>query len=77
MTAFNVPGVPRSLLAILDEHEHAKFRRPVQNAYSLTNLKGYEPYVDEIIEMLVTVLDYHAANQKQMNLSLWVYYCKL
>ena len=65
------------MLGILDEHEHAKFRRPIQNAYSLTNLKGYEPYVDEIINMLVSVLDRHVADQKQINLSLWVYYCEL
>lgn len=76
MTAFNLPGVPRSVLAILDETEHARVRRPIQNAYSLTNLKGYEPYVDEIINMLVNVLDRYAGDQKQINLSLWVYYCE-
>lgn len=75
VTAFNVPGIPRSLLATLDENEHARYRRPIQNAYSLSNLKGYEPYVNEVIGKLATVLDRHVRDQTQINLSLWVYFC--
>lgn len=74
VTAFNVPGVPQSVLSILDEQKHARYRRPIQNAYSLTNLKNYEPYVDEEINTLVEVLDRHVQNGQPINLSLWVYY---
>jgi hypothetical protein len=76
VNAFNVPGVPKSILAIIDEETHACYRRPIQGAYSLTNLKNYEPYVDEMINVLVDVLDRHVREEKPINLSLWVYYCE-
>lgn len=76
MNAFNVPGVPGSILAIIDEEKHARFRRPIQGAYSLTNLKNYEKYVDDTIEILLDAVDLHAKEGQKINLSLWVYYCK-
>jgi hypothetical protein len=76
VNAFNVPGLPRSILSIIDEETHARFRRPIQGAYSLTNLKNYEEYVDETIEILLDALDLHAKEGQTINLSLWVYYCE-
>ncbi|OAL36511.1 hypothetical protein AYO20_04127 [Fonsecaea nubica] len=65
-----------SLLSILDEKTHSQYRRLVSNAYSLSSLKGYEPYVDEMVNRLVEVFDGHAADHTPLNISLWChYYC--
>ncbi|KIX00582.1 uncharacterized protein Z518_09647 [Rhinocladiella mackenziei CBS 650.93] len=73
---FRQAGVTTSLLSIPDEKTHAKYRKLVSNAYSLTSLRGYEPYVDEMVNRLVQVCDHHAETQMPLNLSLWChYYC--
>ncbi len=76
MEAFNIPGIPKSILAIIDEATHARFRRPVQGAYSLSNLKNYEPYVSITIEYLSGILDRYSKTGEHVNLSLFVYYCE-
>jgi cytochrome P450 len=68
--------VPDSVLVILDEETHAKYRRPVQHAYSLTSLKGYEPYVDDIIRTLVDVIETHVESGEAVNISSWLYFCE-
>jgi hypothetical protein len=66
--------VPDSLLVIQDEERHAKYRRPIQHAYSLASLKGYEPYVDDIIQTLVDVIDRHVESGEAINISSWFYF---
>lgn len=65
----------RSLLTIPDEATHSKYRRLVSNAYSMSSMKGYEPYVDEILDRYVEVLDMYAKTKERMNLSRWCHYC--
>lgn len=77
MAAFNIPGLPRSILGIIDEHTHARYRRPIQGAYSLTSLKGYESYVDDTINLLGGILDRYSESRKPVNLSLLAYYCEM
>jgi cytochrome P450 len=52
------------------------YRRPVAHAYSLSSLKGYEPYIDDMIQTLVNVLDQHVENGSPINMSDWLHYCK-
>ena len=35
-----------TLVSIGDEATHSKYRKLVSNAYSMTSLKAYEPYVE-------------------------------
>ncbi len=42
----------------------------------MTSLKGYEPYVDEMVNRFVQVCDDHANTRTPMNLSLWCQYCE-
>ena len=62
---------------MLDEERHGKYRRPIQHAYSLTSLKGYELYIDEVINMLLANIQRHAREGKPVNISSWLYYCEL
>ncbi|OCT54514.1 benzoate 4-monooxygenase cytochrome P450 [Cladophialophora carrionii] len=73
---FRQAGVTTSLLSIPDEKTHSQYRKLVSNAYSMTSLKGYEPYVDDMVNRFVEVCNQHAFAGKPMNLSLWCqYYC--
>jgi cytochrome P450 len=63
------------LVAIMDEYTHGRYRRPVAHAYSLSSLKGYEPYIDEMIQKLVDVLDEAAISGRTINMSDWLHYC--
>ena len=65
-----------SLLSIPDETTHSKYRKLVSNAYSLSSIKAYEPYVDEMTDKLVRVCDEHVRTGSPMNLSLWCHYCE-
>lgn len=60
-----------ALVGIKDERTHGIYRRPIANAYSLSSLKGYEPYIDETIEKLIVVLDKHDANNAPINMTRW------
>ncbi|KAL2880404.1 hypothetical protein SGCOL_004121 [Colletotrichum sp. CLE4] len=73
---FRQSGVTTSLLSIQDEALHSRYRRLVSNAYSLTSLKAYEPYVDELIAKFVEVCNSHVEEKKALDLSRWCYnYC--
>lgn len=65
-----------ALVGIKDEATHGKYRRPIANAYSLSSLKGYEPYIDETIKNLTDVLDARVADGKPINMSSYLHYCK-
>ena len=60
-----------ALVSIKDERTHGVYRRPIANAYSLSSLKGYEPYIDETIEKLIVVLDKHDAENAAINMTRW------
>lgn len=75
MQAFQIPGVPESILTIRDGERHARYRRPIQGTYSLSNLKSYEPDVNEILNILISAFDQFDRKNEAVNISLWAYYC--
>lgn len=64
-----------AIVAIQEESKHAKYRKLVANAYSMSSLKDYEPYVDEMVQRLVEVCESHAKSGESMDISLWGQYC--
>jgi hypothetical protein len=74
--AFAPAGVTNTLLTNLDEESHAKYKRPVANAYSLSALKFYEPNVDRVINELVNALSEKAIKNEVINISRWCHYCR-
>ena len=74
--AFAPAGLTSTLMTNLDEESHAKYKRPVANAYSLSALKFYEPNVDQVISELVNALVEKAAKNEIVNLSRWCHYCR-
>lgn len=73
---FRQPGVTTSLLSISSETTHSQYRKLVSNAYSMSSLKGYEPYVDEMIDRFMQVCDTYARSGEPMNISRWTHFCK-
>ncbi len=74
---FRQAGVTTSILSLADEKTHSQYRKLVSNAYSMSSLKAYEPYVDLMVNRLVEVCDQHANSGEPLNISLWCHYCKL
>ena len=74
--AFAPANITTTLFTNLDEDSHARYKRPVANAYSLSALKLYEPNVDRVIGELVSALSEKAAKSEVVNLSLWCHYCR-
>ncbi|KAK1730007.1 cytochrome P450, partial [Colletotrichum acutatum] len=73
---FRQSGVTTSLLSIQEETIHSRYRRLLSNAYSMTSLKAYEPYVDELISKFINICENHAEKKQVLNLSRWCYnYC--
>ena len=64
-----------ALVSIKDEKTHGTYRRPIANAYSLSSLKGYEPYIDATIEKLMGILDKHAAENTPIDMTEWLRFC--
>ncbi|KIV89667.1 hypothetical protein PV10_07052 [Exophiala mesophila] len=62
--AFRLGGENRSLLTISDETTHAKYKRLVSNAFSMSSMKAYEPHVDEMVGKFVGVLDKFATTEE-------------
>lgn len=73
---FRQPGVTTSLLSISSETTHSQYRKLVSNAYSMSSLKGYEPYVDEMINRFMQVCDAYSRSGEPMNISRWTHFCK-
>ncbi|OCT48003.1 benzoate 4-monooxygenase cytochrome P450 [Cladophialophora carrionii] len=63
-----------ALVSIKDEKTHGMYRRPIAHAYSLSSLKGYEPYIDQMIEKLIGELDKHDADGTPINMTRWLQY---
>ena len=65
-----------ALVSIKDEKTHGIYRRPIAHAYSLSSLKNYEPYIDQMIEKLIGELDKHDADGTPINMTRWLQFCK-
>lgn len=46
-----------TLFTSLSEQWHANIKRPIANAYSMTTLTEFEPFVDNVISLLFSRLD--------------------
>lgn len=62
-----------SLVAMTDEAEQSRSRRPVAHAYSLSTMVEYEGLVDSTIALFLSRLDTkYADSGKSLNLGLWL-----
>lgn len=61
-----------SLFTTLDENYHAKFRRPIANAYSMSTLVEFEPLIDTTTSLFMKRLDEFAASGQTFNLGKWL-----
>jgi hypothetical protein len=62
-----------SLVAMTDEAEQTRLRRPVAHAYSLSTMVEYEGLVDSTIALFLSRLDEkYAETGKVLNLGLWL-----
>ena len=76
MLTYLIGVTQTALVGIKDEATHGKYRRPIANAYSLSSLKGYEPYIDQTIKDLTDVLDKRVEDRKPINMSSYLHYCE-
>lgn len=69
-------GVPKSILstnlfALLDAKQHANVRRQYANVYSMSSLVGYEPYVDNCVDILCRRLVARSSQSETIDLTKW------
>ncbi|OQU96270.1 hypothetical protein CLAIMM_02377 [Cladophialophora immunda] len=61
-----------SLFTTLDEGYHAKFKRPIANAYSMSTMVEFEPLVDSTSRLFMSRLDEFAASGAPFNFGTWL-----
>lgn len=72
---FRMAGITTSLPAIVDETTHSTYRKLVSSSYTMSALKEYEPYIDEMTKRWLAVFEKFAESGKPMDISLWSHYC--
>lgn len=70
-------GAETALVSIRDEETHARYKKLVAGSYSMSSLKGYEGFVDDIIERWLGILQKFAERGEVVNISQWSHYCAL
>jgi hypothetical protein len=66
-----------TLFTSLDENFHARIKKPISSAYSMTTVTEFEPFVDQTIHTLVAQLDERFdAPGLPCNIATWLQYCK-
>jgi hypothetical protein len=69
-----------SLFSTLDKGYHDQVKRAVNNAFSVTSLITYEPYVDKVISLFLEQISNRFVDKPEgrcFNLSRWVHYYSL
>ena len=61
-----------SLFTTLDEGYHAKYKKPIANAYSMSTLVEFEPLIDSTTELFMTRLDEFATAKRICNFGQWL-----
>ncbi|KIX10083.1 uncharacterized protein Z518_01164 [Rhinocladiella mackenziei CBS 650.93] len=61
-----------SLFTTLDEGYHAKYKRPIANAYSMSTLVEFEPLIDSTSQLFMSRLDEFVSSQKVFNFGQWL-----
>jgi hypothetical protein len=70
-----------TLFTMLSEEIHAALKRPISNAYSMTTMRSYEPFVDDAILKFVERLNdlYGVGDVGKFcdcDIATWLQYCK-
>jgi cytochrome P450 len=68
-----------SLFSSLDKDGHDRMKRAVWNAFTVSSLVNYEPYVDKVVVIFLQQLRERFAhgNQTSVDLTKWVHYYSL
>lgn len=61
-----------SLFTTLDETYHSKYKRPIANAYSMSNLVDFEPLIDSTSALFMSRLDEFVASKETFNFGQWL-----
>lgn len=62
----------RSLFTTLDETYHSTYKRPIANAYSMSSLVEFEPFVDTTMQLFMQRLDEFVSSGAQVNFGVWL-----
>lgn len=61
-----------SLFTTLDEGYHAKYKRPIANAYSMSTLVDFEPLIDSTSALFMSRLDEFCESGKTCDFGKWL-----
>lgn len=61
-----------SLFTTLDEDYHAKYKRPIANAYSMSTLVDFEPMIDSTSALFMSRLDEYCASGGTCDFGKWL-----
>ncbi|KAH7224243.1 hypothetical protein MRS44_003948 [Fusarium solani] len=64
-TPYDEEGIVPDPFVLKDKEMHSRMKRNASNAYSMTSLIQLEPYIDEIMTRLFSILDQEASNPKK------------
>ncbi|KAL6251440.1 hypothetical protein RBB50_001649 [Rhinocladiella similis] len=62
----------RSLFTTLDENYHSTYKRPIANAYSMSTLVEFEPFVDTTMQLFMQRLDEFVTSGAELNFGVWL-----
>lgn len=71
MLSYNGQFTP-SLFTTLDEDYHAKYKRPIASAYSMSTLVDFEPLIDSTSKLFMTRLDEFVRSGEALDFGLWL-----
>lgn len=61
-----------SLFNTRDEKYHAKYKRPIASAYSMSTLVEFEPFVDTTTKLFIEKLDRFAESGAAVDIGVWL-----
>lgn len=64
----------QSLFNTTDEKHHAKLRRAIANAFSMSNVTQFEPLVDSTIATFTTAMEERFVNRKTCDFGEWLHF---
>lgn len=64
-------GLPANLFALQDVKQHASVRRMYSNVYAMSSLVGYEPYVDNCMDILCRQLLDASKQGQNIDMAKW------
>ncbi|UPL00177.1 hypothetical protein LCI18_011111 [Fusarium solani-melongenae] len=64
----------QTLFTTLDEDFHAKIKRPISSAYSMSTLTEFEVFVDKTIHTMIGRLDEFARDGRVCDMAIWLQY---